>query len=158
MQDKLSHTYLFLPSLLSLSRYDGYNGCIVCGSDRFSIRDTHPHLPRWRVGDVVGALVDLTRRSFTFYHNGRSIEFTDSARYHHHQHQRNYPRNATDPPGGDDEPLCPLYYGAASLSTYQQLYLNHGEVPFKYPPPDGLPYQDLCLNKTVYVPTMCCIQ
>src|SRR5699024_5170239 len=93
--------------------FDGYHRCISHGDDMVSLNE----IPRWRVGDVVGCLIDADRCKFVFYLNGLPIYYRiDSFQSHH-------------------------VFASATLTTYQQSYFNFGQHTFKYPP-HGVEYDD----------------
>ncbi|KAG9509304.1 RING finger and SPRY domain-containing protein 1 [Fragariocoptes setiger] len=71
-------------------------------------------LPRWKPGDIVGCLIDLTKREVTFSLNG-----------------------ATVPPCIElfkDKADNIEYYAAASFMSFQQCEFNFGSKAFEYPP------------------------
>ncbi|KAH9394552.1 PREDICTED: RING finger and SPRY domain-containing protein 1-like [Rhagoletis zephyria] len=74
-------------------------------------------LSRWNTGDVVGCLLDVENRKFIFYLNGKKVEINRKIAQKLNLHFSDQP-----------------YYAAASLMSYQQVYFNFGQAPFKYPP------------------------
>lgn len=96
--------------------YDGYRNWIWHFNRCYPIQN-QPKLPKWKCGDVVGCLVDLSTPQktestlFTFYLNGVQIM---------HQSLIN---NLEVP-----------FSLNISLSVAQQCILNFGNVPFRYPP------------------------
>ncbi|XP_075681116.1 RING finger and SPRY domain-containing protein 1-like [Dermatophagoides pteronyssinus] len=75
------------------------------------------NLPLWNAGDIVGCLIDFTKKRFIFYLNGKKIEIGRKI-----SNKINLVFS--------DEP----YYAAASLMSYQHCHFNFGQSPFKYPP------------------------
>jgi len=71
-------------------------------------------MPAWKTGDVVGCLIDVPKRHFVFYLNGK--QYDPSA----------YGLNVLF----SDQP----YYPAASLNRLQQILFNFGQQPFLFPP------------------------
>lgn len=74
---------------------------------------------RWRVGDVVGALLDVGRKEMRFYINGEDLGLAFS--------------NLELIDKGESGESCGLR-PAASLNTGQKAIFNFGNAPFKYPP------------------------
>lgn len=77
----------------------------------------------WRVGDVIGVLVDLDSRKISYYKNGNSlgVAFTDVPKEH-------------------------FLYPACSLKRYQKVTYNFGKTPFAYPLKDAFPLH-MALNE-----------
>ncbi|KAH9401716.1 RING finger and SPRY domain-containing protein 1 [Tyrophagus putrescentiae] len=71
----------------------------------------------FKVGDVLGCLIDLKKRLFVFYLNGVQLASSASS-----SSEVNFS-------------LQP-YFAAASLGPHEQVWFNFGQVPFKHPPTD----------------------
>ncbi|XP_047543649.1 RING finger and SPRY domain-containing protein 1-like [Vanessa atalanta] len=72
------------------------------------------HVPAWRPGDVLGCLIDITKKEVIFSLNGQRLsicnEIFETTKYG--------------------------FFAAASFMAYQQCRFNFGYEPFKYPPVD----------------------
>ena len=74
----------------------------------------------WKEGDVLGCLIDVPRKKFTFYLNGKKLEYRMAEPHFSSQ----------------------SYYAVARVSPHQQCYFNFGQAPFKCPPTRGVVYQN----------------
>ncbi|XP_022188295.2 RING finger and SPRY domain-containing protein 1 [Nilaparvata lugens] len=68
---------------------------------------------RWKPGDTLGSLIDLTRPMIYFYLNGEEVASSDLV----------------------FEEARSGFFAAASFMSFQQCRFNFGSEPFKYPPP-----------------------
>ena len=78
---------------------------------------------RWRLGDVVGVLLDLDLLEMRFYLNGEDLG-----------------------PAFSDFSSAGKLYPALSLNVRQSVRVNFGQYRFAFPPDkvDGLPYRPVC--------------
>ncbi|KAJ6221259.1 hypothetical protein RDWZM_007071 [Blomia tropicalis] len=106
--------------------FDGCRSVIWHGTQNYK-----HGLSRWNPGDVVGCLINFESRKFTFYLNGKKVEINKKI-------SQKLSLNFSNEP----------YYAAASLMSYQQIFFNFGQSPFKYPP-KKIKFMDM--NSTIEV-------
>jgi len=95
-----------------------YDGCRkLLWHDQQNLPTTHP---KWKQGDVLGALLDLDKQEMTFSLNGKFMKSVQKM-------------GVRPDPSPEYYKTAP-FYPAASLMTFQHAMFNFGNAPYKYPP------------------------
>jgi hypothetical protein len=88
--------------------YDGCRNLIWYNASHHSIKRQTP----WKEGDVIGFLLDICKKTISFYLNGKLVVTH----------------------GDFFRKVTKGIFPAASFMSYQQVLFNFGRDPFKYPP------------------------
>jgi len=91
--------------------FDGYNRCIWHEDKSYELPKT---IPQWKADDIVGCQIDRLTPKFAFYLNGQSIIPNEPLNAHFSRSQS--------------------YFGAVSLTAYQQCVFNFGATAFRHHP------------------------
>ncbi|KAG5189946.1 SPRY domain-containing protein [Tribonema minus] len=94
----------------------------------------------WKVGDVVGCLLDADAGTLSFTHNGQDlgVAFGELPRYADRTGGSGNPGSANPGnPAKRRKIVDAGYFPAFSLEFGEQVVVNAGAIPFRHPPPEG---------------------
>lgn len=92
--------------------FDGFSGTVINDAVQYEVTNLKNC---WKPGDVVGCLINFTKKKFNFYLNGEKLKY--KGKYFKSVYFSSQP-----------------YYAAVSLLIHQQCAVNFGQEPFREPP------------------------